>query len=268
MNPGQTAHQAARSDTVKRLGRFGFASRAAVFVLLGVVTLLIAFAGRRAEPDQRGALAELAGHWYGLILLWIVFLGLVAFALWCFSQAAVGVVGKEDETLPRIQQFISGCVYGSLAVSAFTLAIHAHTSSQARTQSTFTGRVMSHSGGRWAVGIVGLVILGAGLVMAYDGLRRKFVEDLRTAEMDEATQRTVTTLGVVGAVARGLVFALSGFLFLDAAWTYDAKKATGLDGALRTLQQTAFGPYLLGLAALGLIAFGLYGFAEAKYRRT
>ena len=142
------------------------------------------------------------------------------------------------------------------AQSAFTLAIHGHTSSQARAQSTFTGRVMSHSGGRWAVGIVGLVILGAGLVMAYDGIRRKFVDDLQTAQMDEATQRTVTTLGVVGAVARGLVFALSGFLFVDAAWTYDAKKATGLDGALRTLQQTAFGPYLLAveLASMLLLA--------------
>jgi hypothetical protein len=57
-------------------------------------------------------------------------------------------------------------------------------------------------------------------------------------------------------------------LVIDAAKTYNASKSHGLDGALRTLRDRAFGPYLLGAAAIGLIIFGLYGLCEARWRKV
>ena len=68
--------------------------------------------------------------------------------------------------------------------------------------------------------------------------------------------------------ARGLVFALTGALVVSAAWTYDAAKASGLDGALRTLRDRPSGELLLTLAGAGLAIFGIYGLAEARYRRV
>jgi hypothetical protein len=73
---------------------------------------------------------------------------------------------------------------------------------------------------------------------------------------------------MVGTVARGVVFALAGIFVVQAARDYDPKKASGLDGALRSLRDTSAGPWLLILAAVGLILFGIYGFAEARWRRT
>ncbi len=55
---------------------------------------------------------------------------------------------------------------------------------------------------------------------------------------------------------------------LDAAITFDPAKSTGLDGALRTLANRAYGPWLLGALALGLIAFGIYGLAAARWAKT
>jgi len=88
------------------------------------------------------------------------------------------------------------------------------------------------------------------------------------SELDGNTRAAVRRLGMVGTIARGLVFALTGVLVASAAWTYNAAKASGLDGALKTLRDQPFGGLLLGLAALGLIAFGVYGLAEARYRRV
>jgi hypothetical protein len=34
------------------------------------------------------------------------------------------------------------------------------------------------------------------------------------------------------------------------------------------LRDTSAGPWLLGVAAVGLMAFGVYGFAEARWRRV
>ena len=69
-------------------------------------------------------------------------------------------------------------------------------------------------------------------------------------------------------MARGVVFALAGVFVISAAVNYNPDKAGGLDRALRELADTSAGPWLLGVVAVGLMMFGVYGFAEAKWRRT
>jgi hypothetical protein len=64
------------------------------------------------------------------------------------------------------------------------------------------------------------------------------------------------------------VFVLIGILVISAAWSFDPKKASGLDGALRTLLQQPYGAVLALLASVALVAFGVYGLAEARYRRV
>ena len=64
-----------------------------------------------------------------------------------------------------------------------------------------------------------------------------------------------------------VVFMLIGIFLVRAAVEYDPKKAVGLDGALATIDHASYGPYLLGVVATGLIAFGVYSLADARYRR-
>jgi sulfite exporter TauE/SafE len=127
---------------------------------------------------------------------------------------------------------------------------------------------MHHSGGRWLVGIVGLVIVVAGLVLVAEGVRRKFMNYLELSQMSRRTRRLVERLGMVGTAARGVVFALAGVLVTEAAVTYQPSKAGGIDKALLTLRNQPFGGFLLILAALGLIIFGVYGLCEARWRRV
>jgi hypothetical protein len=64
------------------------------------------------------------------------------------------------------------------------------------------------------------------------------------------------------------VFALAGVLVVEAAVTYKPAKAGGIDKALLTLRNQPFGEFLLGLAALGLIIFGVYALCEARWRKV
>ena len=127
---------------------------------------------------------------------------------------------------------------------------------------------MHHSGGRWLVGIVGLFIVVAGLVLVAEGVRRKFMNYPELSQMSRRTRRLVERLGMVGTAARGVVFALAGVLVTEAAATYQPSKAGGIDKALLTLRNQPFGELLLILAALGLIIFGVYGLCEARWRRV
>ena len=85
--------------------------------------------------------------------------------------------------------------------------------------------------------------------------------------MSRPTRGMVVALGWVGGVARGIVFGAAGLFLLIAAVTARAHQAKGIDAALRAFTKTPAGPWLLVLVALGLVTFGCYSLAEARWRR-
>jgi hypothetical protein len=268
MSATTTVRHAARSPQMKGLARLGLAARATIYLLIGWLALLLATGKRHGETDQRGALNEVARHSGGEFLLWVITIGLAAYALWRLSEAAFGVADEGDKKGPRFQSLVRGVIYAGFAVSAFNLVTHARQQSQVRQQQTWTAKVMTHTGGRWAVGIVGAIIVIVGLMLVVEGLTHKFEKHLDTNRMSRSARRIVRFLGTVGTSARGVVFMVAGIFVVRAAYDFDPRQARGLDGALRSLADTAAGAWLLGAAALGLIAFGVYGYAEAVWRRT
>ena len=128
--------------------------------------------------------------------------------------------------------------------------------------------MMDESGGRWLVGLIGLVVVGIGIGLVIYGVTKKFEKHLNTGQMTPSVHQTVRRLGIGGYSAKGVAYAIVGVLIVSAAVTYDAEKARGLDGALKTLAAQSYGPWLLGLIALGIAAFGVYCFFQAKYRKV
>jgi hypothetical protein len=259
---------AAKRDFLKPAARLGLSARAFIYLLIGLLAILVATGHSTAETDQWGAMQQLNHRTLGHALLWVVALGLAAYALWRFSEAAFGAAGDGRKTSARLKSFARGCIYSVVAANGFQIVTGGGASSQAGRQETMAAKVMGHSGGRWAVGIVGVVIVVVGLVLVYEGVSRRFEKYLAMSSMSPPTRRVVEVLGVVGTAARGAVFALAGVFVIQAAADYQPTKAAGLDGALRSLRDRPAGPWFLGAAAVGLIAFGLYGFAEARWRQT
>jgi hypothetical protein len=261
------ARRAADSPAAHALARGGLAARGIIYVLIGWVAILVAVGQSSREADQQGALQLLASKPYGVVLLWLLGIGFVGYALWRLSEAAFGVTGEGSGAGPRLKSLARGLVYAGFAYLTFQVISGAH-SSQAGRQQDVTATVMHHSGGQWLVGIVGLIVVITGAALVVEGIRRKFMEYLETSRMSPRTRRIVEWLGVVGTAARGVVFALVGILVIDAAATYSPSKAGGVDKALLTLRNQPFGEFLLILAALGLIIFGIYGLCEARWRRV
>src|SRR5260370_21927750 len=127
---------------------------------------------------------------------------------------------------------------------------------------------MARPGGGGVEGIVGMMLVIIGLVLVSQGARRKFMKYLQTSQMSPRTRRVVEVLGMIGTIARGLVFALAGVLVIDAAITHKASESGGIDKALLTLRDQPFGEFLMILAALGLAVFGIYGLCQARWRKV
>lgn len=209
----------------------------------------------------------LTQHTGGTVLVAIIGVGLAGYALWRLSEAAFGVVGEGKKAGPRVQSLARAVIYASFAVSAFGVVTHSG-KSQAGEQESWTAKTMQHTGGRWAVGLVGAIIVVCGLVLVWDGVSRKFEKYLALDRMSPTTRTWVGRLGVVGTAARGVVFGFVGVSVIAAAVDHNPQKAAGLDRGLRDLAETSAGPWLLGAVAIGLVIFGVYGFAEARWRRT
>jgi hypothetical protein len=96
---------------------------------------------------------------------------------------------------------------------------------------------------------------------------QKFLDDSKVEEMPPAVKTWIGRLGTVGHLARMVVFGLVGIFLIRAAVDFNPRKAVGLDGALAKVAHAAYGPYLLGVVAVGLIAFALFSFSDARYRR-
>ena len=249
------------------LARAGLTARGIIYMLIGWLAVLVALSRGSHEADQQGALQLLAGKPYGSVSLWLLGIGFAAYAFWRLSEAAYGVAGDGNRAGPRMRSLARAAIYAGLAYLTFEVISGAH-GSLSRQQQDITAKVMQHPGGPWLIGVVGLIIVIIGLMLAGEGLRRTFMKYLRTSQMSPGTRRIVRRLGVIGTVARGVVVALVGLLVIDAAVSHAPAESGGIDTALRTLRDQPLGEVLLLLAALGLVIFGIYGLCEARWRRV
>jgi hypothetical protein len=262
-----TARRASHSRTAHFLARAGLTARGVIYILVGWVAVLVALGHSSHEADQQGAMQLLAGKPYGLVSLWLLGIGFAAYALWRLSEAAFGVTGEPPGAGPRLKSLARAVIYAGFSYLTFTV-IAGTARSQSGRQQDFTANAMQHTPGRALVGVVGLIVVGCGIALVVEGARKKFMKYLETARMSARMRRVVQLLGMIGTIARGLVFALAGVLVIVAAVTHKASESGGIDKALLTLRGAPFGEFLVFLAALGLIVFGVYGLCEARWRRV
>ena len=199
-------------------------------------------------------------------MLWIVAVGLLAYGLWRLGEGIWGRREETDEkkrTVKRLESVASGLLNIALSLVAAQIAVGSGSSGDGDQ----TSRLLDAKGGETIIFVIGLVLIGVGIALAWRGLKTDFEKQLKSGEMSPRTYAVVRRLGQAGYLARGVVVALVGGLVIKAAVDHDPEKASGIDLALKSMAEAPFGKFLLGLTALGLICFGAYSFAEVRYRR-
>lgn len=284
-NAGDRAKSAtgtmAGSLPVRGLSRFGLACRGAVYVLVGYLAGRIALAAAgepEAAPgqpaDAQGAVQQVAGSPPGRLLLVLLALGLVGYAVSQLVEVVFRPGRAESRARRWSQRLISAwgvVLYGAFAAStvSFLLGSRRATSpgSSSRQDTALTARILREPLGRPLVVLVGVLLVGAGLEMGRRAVRLNFRERFNPAQVGPWVGRVARILGSVGCWSRAAVFALVGGFVVHAGVTFDPSDAKGLDASLRSLARTAYGPALLGVVAVGLVAYGIYCVLEARYRQ-
>jgi hypothetical protein len=259
-SPATAAREAGNSPVVEWGARLGYATVGLIHLLIAWIALKVAWniGGGSKKADTSGALQTLTQSGTGVVLLWICVVGFLLLAVWQLFEAAL----SHGEAGDRLKAAAKGVTYLFFAWSTFKVGQGVNSSAEKQTED-FTAGLMASPGGRLLVGLVGLVVLGIAGYHVYKGWTKKFLEDLREHPGDWAV-----TAGRIGYIAKGIALVVVGFFFLVAAWQADPDKAQGLDGALKTLKDAPFGPFLLTLVAAGIAAYGVYSFARSRYARV
>jgi hypothetical protein len=247
--------------------RVGLVAYGVVHILIGWLGLQLALGDRSSAPSQQGALRTLAQQPGGELLLWITGIGFFVLAVWQLSEALWGHVREDGakRVLKRVTSAARVVVYGVLGFSALKVATGASSSSS---EDSLTRRVLELPGGQALVMGIGGVIVVVAVVHLHRGFTASFDEHLDAGALSGSSGTVVKRLGQVGYIAKGIALGVLGGLFVWAGWTYDPQKAGGLDTALRTLLDATAGPFLVVVVSIGILCFGLYCFAWARYADT
>ena len=264
----QGAKSAGRSETARKVVLFGWAAKGVVYVALAYLVLQMAFGQSSQDASTTGALRLIAQEAPGKIVLIVLGLGLIAFAVGRVLEVTT-LAGPQIDGKDKATAAVLAVIYTSLALTAFSIVGLAGSSgSGGGGEKQGSAFLLGLPGGRWIVGLVGLAVIAFGARQAYKGVQQKFLGTLRLAEMSSGMRSAVEKLGTAAYITKGAILALVGYFFLQSAITYDPDEAKGLDAALQEVAGETWGQVVLTLVAIGLLAYGVFAFVEARYRRV
>ena len=250
---------------IEHLARLGYASKALVYAIIGTLAIAAATNQGGRVTDTSGALRVVFSQPYGQVLLLILGVGLCGYAVWRLLDSFMDPDrhGTEFKGLvTRIGNVVRGIIYGALGLEAFRL-FRGSAGSKGDETEAWTSKIMNLPLGEWLIGIVGLIVVVYG---ASEVIKTFKGEDDPKVDWS-GVSTIVRRLCRFGVGARGLIIVTLGVFLVRAALQHDPSEAAGARESLVELVGVVEGRWLLGLMAVGLLAYALDQAVHARYRR-
>jgi hypothetical protein len=262
--PKSTAQKAQNSDAFRIVARVGYAVLGVIHIAIGIIAISIATGGG-GEADQGGAMQQIREAPAGVFILWIVALALAALGVWQIAEAFLVQEGDDKKKWGyRVKFAATGVTYLAIAGTAVVFAMGGQSDSS-ESSTTLSAELLSTPGGVFLLVLIGLVVTGVGVAFIIRGITKAFKKNLELPAGKAA--QGIVRFGQVGYIAKGIAVGVAGILFVVAAFTNDPEEAGGLDAALHTLAGLPFGPFILWIVGAGLVIYGLFCFARARYAK-
>jgi hypothetical protein len=264
------AQKMANSPLMETLTRIGYGARGLIYITMGLLAVQVALGKGGALASPQGAIAAIGKQPAGLVLLWVILVGIIAYALWGVVRAVFDPLDKGHDLkglLARLGFLVSAFGYAILVWPTYGYITGASQTANGSQTQKLIATVMAMPWGRWAIGILGLAVLAGGLYQIYLGVKADFDRQFQTYALNREEIKLTTDVGRFGTSARGVVFALVGVLITLAAYQANPSQPVGMDTALSTLMHQPYGVWLLAVVAVGLIAFGFYSMLSAIWFR-
>src|SRR5690606_13443939 len=246
-----------KSEKFRWLVRLGFASRGLVYVLIGYLALT----AHRGDTGPDGAFNWLQGVPLGVPLLYLAALGLLAYALFRFASLLFDIenYGTDGKgVMHRVGHGASGVAHLILAWTAFQFAQGDKRSASGGGAEDAAGSLLTFSFGSLVLGLIGVGFLVAAVFQAKSAVTGSFMRRIAGDAPSFAKP-----LGHAGHAARAIVFAIIAWSLMQSAWFSSAASVKTLGEAIASLADDGV---IYTLVAVGLLLFGAFSLAIARYR--
>ncbi|QBX35945.1 DUF1206 domain-containing protein [Paracoccus liaowanqingii] len=246
------------------LMRAGYTGKGLVYLAVAGISLYSIWRGGQAQ-DTSSALGWLETTWGGGSILFVILLGMVAYALWRVLDAAYDLEDYGSEAkgiVARLGMLVTGGIHLGIGVVIFTLLFGGGSSEEGSSIPRYVGMVMGWPRGRWIIGLAALLIVGAGAHYMRQGWTNEYRKHLQASRF---TTRWNPILKA-GLIAHGVVVGVVGLLFLFAAWRANPQEAGGTGEAFSWLSGQVYGQLLVIGICVGLLGFAVFCFVNAAYR--
>lgn len=253
---------------IEQIARFGYAIKGVVYLIVGLLAVSLALGIVSNAASTSDALRIIVAQPFGKFLLTVVAVGLISYAIWRFIQALIDPEHqgkKAKRVILRLGYTISGASYAGLAVTAVQIIFGVPSNSSWRHD--WTALLLAQPFGQWLVGIIGVLVLGVGISLTYIAFTVTFRQRLQLTKMSNVQIKWAMGIGRFGVTARSCAFGLIGLLLIQAAIESDPDEVKGLGGTLQMLAEEPLGQCLLVAISVGLVAYAIYLFILAWYRR-
>lgn len=258
--------QAVQHPWFDLFARSGYAAKGVVYLLAGSLSALAAIGLRHKAASSVNALEEVFTGSFGYVALLAMAVGLAGYALLRLAQALFDLERKGSGLKGLIIRaaFVGSAIfYAGLAFATLRLAFGGGGVPDGQEEG-WVAWAFGLPFGNWAIGIIGAIVIGVGVWQGYLAYRARFNERFCWDTMSTGEQRWTTWIGRVGLVARGIVITLIGGFLVEAALLVDASKVEDSAEAVQSLAGP-FGWWAVAIVAAGLVAYGMYLFAAARY---
>lgn len=254
---------------VERAARAGLAGKGMLYAVLGALAAQVALRGGGDQASQSGAIAAIAEHPFGTVLLTLLALGLTGYALWRLAQVAIGPVTRSQLPGPllRVTFLVRALGYGALAALAWRTLLTGNGGGGGGQEQRWTRQILELPFGVPLVVAIGAVIVGVGLYQVKEAIGRGFLASVDTGSMTPPGRDWFERFGVAGHLARAVVYGLVGVFLIQAALSFDTDDV-GLGAALAELAAAPFGTAMLLVVAVGLVLYGVFCAVMSRYARV
>ena len=255
------------APVINRVARFGFGAKGIVTILVGGLALRYAIGWGGGVTGPQGAIESVLDEPFGRIILAVLASGLAGHALWMFVAAIIDAERKGagfQGLAERVAFFVTGVGYALLAYATVNL-LSGRGGGGGASLDDLAAAVLTPWVGRWFVGLVGGIVMTAGLLQLRLGITAGFRKSLRGG-LSNVERVVIVMVGSVGYVALGVLSLLVGYSLVEVAVEYDPSAAGGWDEALWLLSGLGEGRWSLAAVSAGLILYGFYFVLLVRYR--
>ncbi|KLI64099.1 DUF1206 domain-containing protein [Aurantiacibacter marinus] len=252
-----------KSEKFNWLVRVGYFSRAILYTVLGLIALTSA---DKIAKGTNGIFEAIQSYPAGTAILWIMVIGLAAYALFRFCSPIFDIENTGSDAkgwAKRVGHAGSGIGHLALAYSAYQFASSSGGPSSSGesgggAQEAASG-VLSMDFGGTVIGILGLIFFVVAIFQAKKGLSGEFMHRI-SGQAPSATR----WLGGAGYAARGVVYAVIGWSLFQAGFmSAGADQIKTLGDAVASLAGEGA---VFTITAIGLLLFGIFSLILARYR--